>query len=353
VLATNVAETSLTVPGIRYVIDTGYARVKRYSYRNKVEQLQIEKISQASANQRAGRCGRVAAGVCVRLYDEEDFAAAEFTDPEILRSSLASVILRMKALRLGDVEEFPFVEAPTPRMISRRLPAAARTRRGRRAASELTPVARQLAQMPLDPRIARMIVAAKRRLPARGAGHRRRAVGAGPARAADGASRSRRPAHKRISPTSARTFIAYLKLWDFFGIEAIETQASPTANWRSSWRELPVAARMREWRDIHGQLHAVAAELGWQEPTNSRRLRRRSTARCSPGCWATSACKSMRRAHYLGARGIKFWVHPGSGCRRRPASGSSPPRSARRRASSRAASRASSRSGWSRSARTC
>ncbi|HEX6735269.1 MAG TPA: helicase-related protein, partial [Azonexus sp.] len=119
VLATNVAETSLTVPGIRYVIDSGLARVKRYSYRNKVEQLQVEKISQAAARQRAGRCGRVAAGVCIRLYDEEDFnARAPFTDPEILRSSLAGVILRMKSLRLTDVESFPFIEPPPAKAIS-------------------------------------------------------------------------------------------------------------------------------------------------------------------------------------------------------------------------------------------
>ena len=119
VLATNVAETSLTVPGIHYVIDTGWARVNRYSYRNKVEQLLVEKISQASANQRAGRCGRIANGVCIRLYTEQDYQGrAEFTDPEILRSSLAPVILRMKSLNIGDVEDFPFLEPPSPRMIT-------------------------------------------------------------------------------------------------------------------------------------------------------------------------------------------------------------------------------------------
>ena len=118
-LATNVAETSLTVPGIRYVVDAGLARVKRYSYRNKVEQLQVEPIAQAAANQRAGRCGRVADGICIRLYDEEDFQQRpRFTDPEILRSSLAGVILRMKSLHLGDVETFPFIEPPPRRAIA-------------------------------------------------------------------------------------------------------------------------------------------------------------------------------------------------------------------------------------------
>ena len=119
VLATNVAETSLTVPGIRYVVDSGLARVKRYSWRNKVEQLRVEPVSRASANQRAGRCGRVEPGVCIRLYDELDFnARAPFTDPEVLRSSLASVILRMKALKLDDIEQFPFVEAPPGRAVA-------------------------------------------------------------------------------------------------------------------------------------------------------------------------------------------------------------------------------------------
>ena len=161
VLATNVAETSLTVPGIKYVIDSGLARVNRYSYRNKVDMLQVEPISRASANQRAGRCGRVMSGVCVRLYSEEDYASrAEFTDPEILRSSLAAVILRMKALKLGEVEDFPFVEAPSSRAIAD----------GYQLLSELNAVDEQNGsrrsavssrKLPLDPRMARMIVAAR------------------------------------------------------------------------------------------------------------------------------------------------------------------------------------------------
>jgi ATP-dependent helicase HrpA len=161
VLATNVAETSLTVPGIRYVVDSGLARIKRYSYRNKVEQLQIEKISQASANQRAGRCGRVAAGVCIRLYEEQDFALRPaYSEPEILRSSLAGVILRMKALRLGDIEDFPFLEAPPRKAIGDGyqllLELGAVT-----SENALTPTGQELATMPLDPRVGRMIVAAR------------------------------------------------------------------------------------------------------------------------------------------------------------------------------------------------
>ena len=159
VLATNVAETSLTVPGIRYVVDTGLARVKRYSYRNKVEQLQIEPVAQSAANQRAGRCGRVADGVCIRLYDEQDFnQRPKFTDPEILRSSLASVILRMKTLHLADVETFPFIEPPLARAIAdgyqllQELGAVDEY-------NQITALGRKLAKLPLDPRVGRMILA--------------------------------------------------------------------------------------------------------------------------------------------------------------------------------------------------
>ncbi|MFT4192963.1 MAG: ATP-dependent RNA helicase HrpA, partial [Comamonas sp.] len=163
VLSTNVAETSLTVPGIRYVIDSGTARVKRYSFRNKVEQLLVEPISQAAANQRAGRCGRVANGICIRLYEEADFQSRpRFTDPEILRSSLAGVILRMKALRLGAVEDFPFIEPPQRRAIAdgyqllQELGAVDE-------ANAITPLGEELSRLPLDPRVARMLLAARER----------------------------------------------------------------------------------------------------------------------------------------------------------------------------------------------
>ncbi|MBK5105312.1 MAG: ATP-dependent RNA helicase HrpA, partial [Burkholderiales bacterium] len=161
VLATNVAETSLTVPGIRYVVDPGEARIKRYSYRSKVEQLQVEKISQASANQRAGRCGRVASGVCIRLYDEDGFKARPaYTEPELLRSSLAGVILRMKSLHLGEVENFPFLDPPLPKAVSDGYGLL--TELGAvDDANELTETGRQLARLPLDPCIARMILAAR------------------------------------------------------------------------------------------------------------------------------------------------------------------------------------------------
>ncbi|MFM7122638.1 MAG: helicase-related protein, partial [Fluviibacter sp.] len=161
VLATNVAETSLTVPGIRYVVDAGLARVKRYSYRSKVEQLQIEKISRAAARQRAGRCGRVADGICIRLYDELDFDARdEFTDPEILRSSLASVILRMLDLKLGDVTQFPFLEPPPDKAIRDGL-TLLQELGAVDGQQRLTPVGRDLARLPLDPRLGRMVLAAR------------------------------------------------------------------------------------------------------------------------------------------------------------------------------------------------
>src|SRR6185295_11752075 len=159
ILATNVAETSLTVPRIRYVVDSGLARIKRYSYRNKVEQLRVENISQASAMQRAGRCGRVADGVCFRLYSEEDFSRRPaYTDPELLRSSLASVILRALSLGLGQVEEFPFLDPPIPRAIADGYALLAELGAVDEA-NALTDLGRELARLPLDPRISRILVA--------------------------------------------------------------------------------------------------------------------------------------------------------------------------------------------------
>ena len=270
VLATNVAETSLTVPGIRYVIDAGLARVKRYSYRSKVEQLQIEPISQAAANQRAGRCGRVADGICIRLYDEEDFAARpRFTDPEILRSSLAGVILRMKALRLGAVEEFPFLEPP-PR--NARSPTATQLLGELGAVderNELTPIGRELARLPLDPRVGRMILEARERealrevlviasalsvqdvrdrpleqqqaADAEAQAVRRREVGVPRLPEAVEVARARRAAAARRAPACRAASTEQLLREHFI-----------------------IPRRVREWRDIHSQLHTVVAEHGWR-----------------------------------------------------------------------------------------
>ena len=198
VLATNVAETSLTVPGIRYVVDPGTARVSRYSHRLKVQRLPIEAVSQASANQRAGRCGRISDGICIRLYTEDDYLdRPEFTEPEILRTNLASVILEMTALGLGDIGAFPFVEPPDRRQVNDGVALleelGALDPREPDVHKRLTPLGRKLARLPVDPRLGRMVLEADRNgVRARGARHRRRAVDPGPARAAAGPPAGRR-----------------------------------------------------------------------------------------------------------------------------------------------------------------
>jgi ATP-dependent helicase HrpA len=310
VLATNVAETSLTVPGIRYVVDSGLARVKRYSYRNKVEQLQIEKIAQASANQRSGRCGRVAAGVCIRLYAEQDFALRPaYADPEILRSSLAGVILRMKALRLGDIEDFPFLEAPPRKAVSDGyqllLELGAVT-----AEHALTATGQELAKMPLDPRLGRMIVAA------RDEGCLREVlVIAAALSVQDPRERPQErqgtadAAHRKFADEKSE-FLSWLKLWDWYQAE-VEQRKSQRKLIDACHENFLSALRMREWRDIHSQLHAVAAEHQWREnqlPATYDAIHRALLA----GLLGNLGCKSEESAHYLGARGIKFLIHPGS-----------------------------------------
>ena len=310
VLATNVAETSLTVPGIRYVVDSGLVRVKRYSYRNKVEQLQIEKIAQAAANQRAGRCGRVAAGVCIRLYEEQDFALRPaYADPEIVRSSLAGVILRMKALRLGDVEDFPFIEAPPRKAISDGyqllLELGAVT-----AEHALTPTGEELAKMPLDPRLGRMIVAA------RDEGCLREVlVIAAALSVQDPRERPQErqgtadAAHRKFADEKSE-FLSWLRLWDWYQSE-VEHRKSQRKLVEACHDNFLSALRMREWRDIHSQLHALAAEHHWLEnqlPATYDAIHRALLA----GLLGNLGCKSEDSAHYLGARGIKFLIHPGS-----------------------------------------
>ena len=219
VLATNVAETSLTVPGIKYVIDPGTARISRYSHRLKVQRLPIEPISQASANQRKGRCGRTSDGICIRLYDEEDFLSRpEFTEPEILRTNLASVILQMTAIGLGDIAAFPFIDPPDRRNIAdgvdllQELGALDPTETD--LSRRLTPLGRKLAQLPVDPRLARMVLEADRNgcVP-EVHGDRRRAVHPGPAGAAGRHSRRRPTRRTPGSPTRSRTSSRYLNLW--------------------------------------------------------------------------------------------------------------------------------------------
>ncbi len=309
VLATNVAETSLTVPGIRYVIDPGVARVNRYSYRNKVELLQIEKISRASANQRSGRCGRVAAGVCIRLYDEDDFAARdEFTDPEILRTSLAAVILRMKSLKIGDVEDFPFLEPPPPRMIADGYQLLAELG-AVDDENQLTKIGWQLAKFPIDPRISRMIIAAKQENCLREVLIIASALSVQDPRdrpfdRADAADRAHQPFQDERSD-----FMAYLKIWQFFD-EAIKHKKSNRKLMEQFQAHFLSHRRMREWRDIHGQLAAVTGEMNLREneiPATFEQIHRALLA----GLLGNLGFKNDE-GEYLGARGIKFTIFPGS-----------------------------------------
>ncbi|HEV2430887.1 MAG TPA: ATP-dependent RNA helicase HrpA [Burkholderiales bacterium] len=306
VLATNVAETSLTVPRIRYVVDTGDARVKRYSYRNKVEMLRVEPISQAAAQQRAGRCGRVADGVCIRLYSEEDFARRPaFTDPELLRSSLASVILRAKSIGLGEVETFPFLDPPSPRAIAdgydllAELGAVDDEKR-------LTPVGNELARLPLDPRVARMLVAAReerclaqvRIIAAALSVQDPRERPLERAAAAD-------ERHARFADEHS-DFLTFLKLWK------LQEESGLRRLCRENFLSYP---RMREWRDVHRQLEEA---LDWPEssvrpekPEGYRAIHRALLA----GLLGNIGMRD-EEGGYTGARGIKFWVHPGSWARK-------------------------------------
>lgn len=263
VLSTNVAETSLTVPGIHYVIDSGLARISRYSYRSKIQRLPIEPVAQASANQRAGRCGRIAPGLCIRLFDEEDFLSREeFTDPEILRTNLASVILQMLHMRLGNIEDFPFVEAPDSRMIRDGYTLlnelAAVNDRG-----HLTAVGKELARLPVDPRIGRMVIAANRQK----ALHEVLII----ASALSVPDPRERPADKQQAATEKHSqdkdkesdFMAFLNLWNRYEEQRQELTQNKLRKYCKT--QFLNYLRMREWRDIHRQLHLMCKELGFKE----------------------------------------------------------------------------------------
>ncbi len=314
VLATNVAETSLTVPGIRYVIDTGLARVKRYSYRNKVEQLQVEGISQAAARQRAGRCGRVAAGVCVRLYDEADFnARPPFTDPEILRSSLAGVILRMKSLKLTDVESFPFIEPPPAKAISDGYAllqelGALDNEDGK--GSRLTKVGEALAKLPLDPRIGRMLVAARDL----GCLKEVLVIAAAlsvqdPRERPQERQQAADEKHKLFADEKSE-FLAWLKLWAWFQ-DAVEHKKSNRQLVDAVHANFLSYLRLREWREVHSQLHAMVSELGWKENEVPGTYDAIHMALLS-GLLGNIGCKADESGYYLGARGIRYLIHPSS-----------------------------------------
>ena len=320
VLATNVAETSLTVPGIRYVVDAGTARVKRYSYRNKVEQLQIEPIAQAAANQRAGRCGRVSDGVCVRLYDEKDFSERpRFTDPEILRSSLAGVILRMKSLDLGLVEDFPFLEPPPKRAIADGYQLLAELNAVDEQ-NELTPIGRELSRLPLDPRVGRMILEARDRHALAEVLIIASAMSVQDARdrpmeqqqAAD-------QAHRKFDDERSE-FMGDLKLWKWLE-DARGGQDAHRLSHRKQEQLLRdnfiSPRRVREWRDIHSQLHTVVGEQGWRlngSPATYEQVHLSLLA----GLLGNIGLKSEDDDFYLGARGIRFYKHPGANLSKKP-----------------------------------
>ncbi|WP_321898108.1 ATP-dependent RNA helicase HrpA [Paraburkholderia heleia] len=310
VLATNVAETSLTVPGIRYVIDTGLARVKRYSYRNKVEQLQIEPIAQAAANQRAGRCGRVADGICIRLYEEADFIARpRFSDPEILRSSLAAVILRMKSLHLTAIETFPFIEPPPGRAIAD----------GYQLLNELgavdddnalTPLGRELARLPLDPRVGRMILGARDEQALREVLIIASALSVqDPRDRPIEAQEQADQAHRRFADERSE-FLQWLKIWAWFE-EAVAHKKSNRQLLDACRANFLSHLRLREWRDVHSQLLTVVREHGWRINEADATYEQIHHALLT-GLLGNIGLKADDEPHYLGARGIKFHLWPGS-----------------------------------------
>ena len=321
VLATNVAETSLTVPGIRYVIDAGLARVKRYSVRNKTTLLQIEKVAQSAANQRAGRCGRVQDGICVRLYAEDDFAKRPaFTEPEILRSSLAAVILRMTSLHLGEVASFPFLEAPPPRAIAdgyallQELSAVDEAR-------ALTPLGRELARLPLDPRIGRIVLAA------RDGGCLSEALIIASALAVPDPrerpferAQAADQAHLRFRDERS-DFLSLVALWEFFA--DLQRQGLSHRRLVDACRAQFVSfLRLAEWRDVHRQLVATLEDAGWTWkpalPTTFDAPRYAALHKAIlAGLLGNVGVKADADDHYLGARGLRFHLHPSSGLARK------------------------------------
>ncbi len=317
VLATNVAETSLTVPGIRSVVDAGFARISRYSARLKVQRLPIEPVSQASANQRSGRCGRVAPGIAVRLYEEDDFnARPQFTDPEVLRTSLASVILRMASLGLGEVESFPFLDPPDPRQIRDGLNllhelGAIKAPTG---VIELTDLGHRLARLPIDPRLGRMVLEADRRHCATEVITLAAALSIQDPR--------ERPADKQEQAAQAHArfkdetsdFGTFLNLWDW-----IQTERRAQSN--SQFRKLAKSQflhvlRIREWQDLVSQLRRAAKDVGIvlnDEPAESAEIH----AALLSGLLSHLGLKDGDTREYMGARGSRFMIGRGSSLQRR------------------------------------
>ena len=316
VLATNVAETSLTVPGIKYVIDPGFARISRYSARSKVQRLPIEPISQASANQRAGRCGRVSDGICIRLYSEDDYLGRpEFTDPEILRTNLASVILQMLALGLGDIAAFPFVQPPDNRNINdgfrllEEIQAIGKGKGKQKGKMQLTPLGRQIARLPIDPRYARMVIEAERT----NALSEVMVIAAG----LSIQDPRERPQEKRQQADEKHSeyqdkdsdFISLYNVWVAFR----EQQNALSQNQLRKWckQQFINYLRMREWQDIVSQLKKSIAELGFGISKQEADYQSIHQAIAS-GLLSHMGFKDKER-EYMGSRNSRFLIFPGSG----------------------------------------
>ena len=332
ILTTNVAETSLTVPNIRYVVDSGLARVKRYSYRNKVEQLQIEPISQAAANQRAGRCGRVSDGICIRLYSEQDYLSRpKFTDPEILRSSLAAVLLRMSSLRLPRIQEFPFIDKPLGRTIADGVQlldelgaivyddVTVNSDTDSNSSFKLTPIGKQLADLPLDPRIGRMLLAAKEHNALREVTIIASALATQDPRdrPMDQAAAADQ-AHLQFADERSE-FLSFVKLWDWYQ-DALRHKHSNRQLENLCRSKFLSPRRLREWRDVHGQLHTMLGEKGWKE-NPSAAIYEQVHLSLLTGLLGYVAKKEedeksqergSKTGGYIGARGIRPFIWPGS-----------------------------------------
>ncbi|MER7408176.1 ATP-dependent RNA helicase HrpA [Streptomyces sp. NPDC000070] len=323
VLATNVAETSLTVPGIKYVIDPGFARISRYSHRTKVQRLPIEPVSQASANQRKGRCGRTSDGICIRLYSEEDFnARPEFTDAEILRTNLASVILQMTAAGLGDIEKFPFIDPPDHRNIRdgvqllQELGALDPAQKDPR--KRLTDTGRKLAQLPVDPRLARMVLEADKN----GCAREVMVIAA----ALSIQDPRERPADKQTQADQQHArfkdetsdFLAYLNLWRYIREQQKERGSSSFR--RMCKQEYLNFLRIREWQDIYSQLRTVAKQMGIHLNEDDAPADRIHVSLLA-GLLSHIGMKDVKEGaknEYLGARNAKFAIFPGSALFKKP-----------------------------------
>lgn len=315
VLATNVAETSLTVPGIKYVIDPGTARISRYSYRTKVQRLPIEPISQASANQRKGRCGRTEEGICIRLYSEEDFLSRpEFTDPEILRTNLASVILQMTALGLGDIEAFPFVEAPDKRNIQDGVrlleELGAINDQIKDPKKRLTESGKQLARLPIDPRLARMVLEASKL----GCLKEVMIIASAlsiqdPRERPSDKQQSADDKHRRFNHEDS-DFLTFVNLWHYIG----QQQKALTSNQFRRQCKLDYLnyLRVREWQDVHTQLHQSTREMGFKlndEPGSYHAVH----SAILVGLLSHIGMKDQEKNEYHGARNARFNIFPASG----------------------------------------